>query len=644
MKQTCHFPNLFSPMRVGPLTMKNRIETGPMSIVELDPKGGLTEQAIAFYEGLAAGGAAVVTLGESIIRNTNGMTHAQQIRFDNPDAFFSLKRVTDAIHAHGALANIEISHGGCMADAIYNNGAQTMGPSGFVDEWGDTILEMSRQDMDEVADGFAEAAEICRDCGFDMVMIHCGHGWLLSQFLSPAYNHRTDEFGGSIENRARFPLMVIDRVRERVGRSLALDMRVSGCEFMEDGISLEDMVAFCKLCEDKVDMINISAGAPWTRRMAISVFEERGINSEFSAAVKQAVTRIPVTSVGGYTDPALMERFLLEGRCDGFVLGRSILADPYLPQKARTGQEDIIHQCLRCYTCNNAQYIERGRVLCCAVNPFAGREFTLRNAPPSPHKRKILVAGGGPGGMEAALTAARNGHQVILCEKTDALGGWLRAERHIPFKADLWNYACTLAREVEREERIDLRLNTAVNRELLEQEEPDTVICAIGSEPITPAIPGIDLPLVVKATDVFERDEEPGQNVVVIGGGLVGCETGLYLAQTGHHVTIVEMREELAADATRDHRRFLMERLEPAVTAVCGQTVTEVTPQGVVTADGTLYPADTVILAAGFRARAEEVDALFGAEYDFVPIGDCKRARRVYDAVREGFDAATFVR
>lgn len=640
------FPKLFSPLQVGPVILKNRIETGPMSIVEVDAKGGLTEQAIAFYENLAAGGAAVVTLGESIVASGNGMTHDQMIRFDNPAVPYYLQRVADAVHAHGALISIELSHGGCMADPAYNAGTQAMGPSGFVDEWGDEIREMTPADLEQIADAFADAAEICRDCGFDMVMIHCGHGWLLSQFLSPAYNHRTDAYGGSLENRARFPLMVIDRVRQRVGNTLALDLRVSGCEFIENGISLEDVVSFCKLCEDRVDLINLSAGAPWTKRMAISVFEERGINSEFSAAVKQAVHHTPVTSVGGYTDPELMERFLEEGRCDGFVLGRSILADPQLPTKARTGREAEIHQCLRCYSCNNAQYIYRGRVLHCAINPAAGREASLRCLPPSPC-RKIVVAGGGPGGMVAALTAARRGHKVVLLEASGALGGWLKMERHVPFKLDMWKYVCSLSKELEQE-MVDIRLNTPATRALIQAENPDLVICAVGSEPIVPPIAGADGPNVVKAVEVYDPARAPGERVVVIGGGLVGCEVGLHLAQSGHAVTVLEMRDRVAADAAMDYRRFLLAELEQLVSTVCGVTVTRIAPDGVTAlgADGNprFFPGDTVVLATGFRARADVVEALRSPDYDFAVIGDAKRARRVYHAVREGYDAATFVR
>ena len=639
------YPKLLSPLQVGNVTLKNRIITGPMSIVELDPKGGYTEQGIAFYEGLAAGGAALITLGESIVASNNGMTHLQQIRFDNPDVPFSLQSIADAVHAHDTLISIEISHGGAMADSIYNNGVQTMGPSGYVDEWGDTIREMTREDMEQIADAFADAVEICRDCGFDMAMIHCGHGWLLHQFLSPRHNRRTDEFGGSLENRARFPLMVLDRVRARVGDTIALDMRVSGSEFLEGGLDIDEVTEFCKMAQSRVDMINVSAGAPWTTRMAIPVFEERGINAPMAQQVRQAV-QIPVTSVGGYTDPDLMERFLTEGKCDAFVLGRSILADPQLPTKARTGRAEEIHQCLRCFVCNDAQYHRRGKVLRCAINPTAGREFVMRTVPPSP-KRKIVVAGGGCGGMEAAITAARRGHEVAPYEKSDTLGGWLNMERHLPFKMDMYRYARTLERECALS-GVKVMLNTPVTPELLAREQPDTVICAIGSEPIVPPIPGVDLPHVALATGMYDSGVVPGHRVVVIGGGLVGCESALHLGMEGHDVTVVEMQDDVAVDATADHRRYLMPRLEQHAKLACGVTVSEITPEGVYGTDREgqrqFFPADSVILATGLKARRAEAEALRSPDYDFILIGDARKARNVFAAVREGYDAATFVR
>jgi 2,4-dienoyl-CoA reductase-like NADH-dependent reductase (Old Yellow Enzyme family)/thioredoxin reductase len=641
------YQKLFSPLKVGRLTLKNRIVTAPMSIVELDAKGGYTEACFAFYENLAAGGAAAVTLGESIVGTANGMTHPQQINFDNSAVGYYLRKMADVVHAQGAFLNIELSHGGALSDPEFNNGTPTMGPSAMTDDWGDTIREMTREDMDEVKEAFCRAAVLCKACGLDMVMIHAGHGWLLHQFLSPKYNRRTDEYGGSRENRARYPLEVVKAVREAVGRDFVLDLRISGDEFTEGGSTIEDCVYFCSQAQDYVDMMNVSAGQPWGKRMAISVFEERGINSEFSAAVKKVVTKCPVSSVGGYTDPALMERFLEEGRCDYFLLGRSILADPQLPDKARTGRCGEIHQCLRCFICNDAQYHEPGRLLRCSVNPTAGREARFRFALPPAEKRKVIVVGGGPGGMSAAIAAAKRGHQVILCEKGDELGGWLRMEKHLYFKSDMVKYVDTLAYECELN-GVEIRRNTPVTREYLENEGADFVIAALGSRPFAPPIPGRELPNVCFAVDCFRPPVELGQKIVVIGGGSIGCEVGLELGHEGRDVSIIEMRDDVFVDAAADYRRFILPHIEKYTKTFCGLTVAEIRPDGVLakTAEGEerFFPADNVLMAAGLKAKEDEAEALRSDAYELVVIGDARKPGKVVEAVRQGFDAGTFLR
>ncbi len=640
------FPRLFSPLKVGTVTMKNRIQTGPMSIVELDAKGGYTDAAFAYYESLAAGGAAIVTMGESIVGTQNGMTHEQQINFDNPAVPYYLQKMADIVHARGALIDIELSHGGSMSDPAYNHGVQSMGPSAYTDAWGDTIREMTREDMEEVKEKFCRAAEICRDCGFDLVMIHLGHGWLLHQFISPKWNHRTDEYGGSIENRARYPLEILKAVRERVGKSINLDMRISGSEFIEGGSTIEDCVYICEKAQEYVDIMNISAGQPWGDRMAISVFEERGVNSEFSAAVKKVVTKCPVSSVGGYTDPYLMERFLEEGRCDSFVLGRSILADPQLPNKARTGRAREIHQCLRCYICNQAQYHARGKLLRCAINPYAGREALFRAGVPAAEPKKIVVVGGGPGGMEAAIVAKKRGHEVILCEKSGELGGWLRMEKHLYFKKDMVNYVDTLAYECEKY-GVEVRLNTEVTKEYIEKEGADYVIAAVGSRPFAPPIPGKDLPNVCFAVDCFNDDVKLGEKIAVIGGGSIGCEVGLQLGSMGKDVSIIEMRSDVFIDATADYRRFILPHILEKTKVCCDLTVAEIKSDGVVAKDKdgkeVFFPADNVLMAAGLKPKAEEAEALRSDEYELIVIGDARKPGKVYDAVRQGFDAALYL-
>jgi 2,4-dienoyl-CoA reductase-like NADH-dependent reductase (Old Yellow Enzyme family)/thioredoxin reductase len=648
---TNKYPNLFSPIKIGPLTFKNRIVSAPTSVAELSPECHLTRDNIAYYKLKAKGGAAVVTVGESIVHSATGRSHPKQILLDDEGVVPSLVETADAIHQYGAIASIELSHGGMECDPMFLGGRNPIGPSaistdiGFRTKGMSTVIveEMSEALMDEIANAYAAGAATVKLAGFDMCMIHAGHGWLLAQFFSPLTNKRTDRFGGNVENRARFPMMVIERVRERVGKDFPIELRISGSELTEGGLTLEDAIAICKMAEDKVDLIHVSAGAHSVINtmtvMHPSMFLPHGCNVYLAEAVKKAV-KIPVVTVGGITDPVQMEEIIVDGKADIIALARGLLADPGLPMKAQLGRDEEIVHCVRCFDCIGGMFITR--TMKCAVNPIIGREYEYSLPAKPAEKKKVLIAGGGPAGMQAAITAAERGHDVTLCEKSDSLGGALKFARDVFFKADIYRFMEYLARKVGSLP-IRVKLNAEVTSDLAELERPDVLIAAVGAEPVIPKISGIDRASVIHATDAHNEATKIGLKVVMIGGGLMGCETGLHLAQQGKDVTVIEMLEDVAMEANIMHRRALMLELEKSVKIKSGLKCTNITDKGVTAVDRegkeALFEADTVIIAIGMKPRSIIVDSLRGNAPEFIAIGDCLKARRILQAVRTGYDA-----
>lgn len=649
------YPNLFSPIKIGPLTFKNRIVSAPTSVAELSPECNLTRDNIAYYKLKARGGAAVVTIGESIVHSATGRSHPKQILLDRETTIPSLVEAADAIHQYGALASIELSHGGMECDPVFLGGRNPIGPSatstdiGFRTKGMSRVIveEMSEALMNEIADAYAAGAATVKLAGFDMCMVHAGHGWLLAQFLSPLTNKRKDKFGGSVENRVRFPMMVLERIRDRVGRAFPIELRISASEVTEGGLPLEDGVAIARMLEDKVDLIHVSAGAHSViNTMTImhpSMFLPHGCNVYLAEAVKKAV-KIPVVTVGGFSYPGQMEDIIATGRADIIAIARGLIADPDLPRKAQHGKVDEIVRCLRCFDCIGGMFMTR--TMKCAVNPIIGREYEFGFPAKTTERKKVLIAGGGPAGMQAAITASERGHNVTLCEKTDSLGGALKFAKVVSFKDDLNSFK---EYQIHRIGSLPVRvlLNTEVTQELIALERPDVLIMAVGAEPIIPVIPGVDKKKVILANEAYDDNTIAGNRVAVIGGGLVGCETGLYLAQKGRDVTIIEMLEDVALEANIMHRRALMLELEKSVKTMPGLKCTEITDRGVTAVDRegkpTLIEADTIIIAVGYRSRSGIVDAMRGAAPEFMAIGDCATPRKVLQAVRTGYDAGMAV-
>jgi NADPH-dependent 2,4-dienoyl-CoA reductase/sulfur reductase-like enzyme len=392
---------------------------------------------------------------------------------------------------------------------------------------------------------YAKAARFAKQCGFGMLTIHGGHGWLISQFLSPSLNRRKDKWGGApIENRARLAVAICDAVRKEVGPNFPLEIRISGSECYPGGYDIDEGIAFARQLDGHVDLIHVSAGSHEVEEVFTvthpSIFLEDGCNVKYAAEVKKHV-KTPVATVGALADPELMEEIIASGKADVVEIARGLLADPDIPQKARTGRESEIRKCMRCLACFSA-LMNRGQFYC-AINPESGRELEMKFELPPVQKKKVLVVGGGVAGMQAALTCAQRGHEVILLKRTETWRTF--SVRKGPDQEKSCAYLRQHAKMVERA-GVEIRLNTAVTPEYAESVQADVIISALGARPIKPPIPGIDGQNVLSAEEVFAAPEKVGSRAVILGAGLVGVELGIYLAMLGRSVTIAEMLDRIS--------------------------------------------------------------------------------------------------
>jgi 2,4-dienoyl-CoA reductase-like NADH-dependent reductase (Old Yellow Enzyme family)/thioredoxin reductase len=643
------YPHLLAPLRIGNIRLKNRIIAAPTSPAMIDEKGHMTKGMIAYLEEKARGGAAVVTYGESIVHSATGKSHNKQLQLDSDGVKQGLAEAARAIHNAGAYANIQLSHGGKYGGLVSVGGNigknnKAYGPSEEDTPQGH-VYAMPKEMIREIVDAYGRSAALVKDCGFDMVQVHAAHGWLFSQFLSPVENKRTDEFGGSLENRARFLLMALDSVRKAVGRRFPIEIRLSGDDLTEAGLNQEDCIKVAEMVDDKVDLINVSCGNHEDPEMFCrthpSAFYKRGVNVYLAAGIKKHV-KTPVACVGSLNDPAQMEEIIAAGQADVVEIGRALLADPYIPAKALAGQAEDITPCLRCYEC----FGETGKseTVKCTVNPVTGQEqqarFT-RLKPKADTVKKVLVAGGGPGGMEAAITAARRGHDVILVEKKDHLGGNLLPAGAAYFKEDIRKFNQVLQARTEAA-GVKVILNTAVTPEYVREFNPDALVVAIGSNELRPGIKGMDLPNVIMAIDAEMHPEKLGRRVAIMGGGLVGCEAAISFHHEGHEVSIIEMKPEIAMEVNSFYRGGLLPQIKKAADCHVNTKVMEIVPEGVmVEYDGktSLIEADSVVCALGFRAPYDTVDALCNEADEYYIIGDCRNVGQIYGAVNNGYYA-----
>lgn len=643
------YPHLFAPIRIGNLRLKNRIIAAPTSPSMITTDGHFTPEMNAYLEEKALGGAAVVTYGEAIPHSRTGKSHNKQLQLDSFGVKQMMKESTAAIHNAGGYANIQLSHGG-MYGGLASVGGDigcceiAYGPSDMMMPAG-PVKEMPKSLIYEIVDSYKKAAKLCKDCGYDMVMVHAAHGWLFSQFLSPVINQRKDEFGGSLENRARFLMMVLDAVREAVGPRFPIECRLSGDDMADNGLNQQDCIEVAKLIEDKVDLFNISCGnhedpAMFCRTHPSSFFP-RGVNVYLAAEIKKHVSK-PVACVGSLNDPAQMEEIIASGQADLVEIARGLVADPYLPKKALEGRANDINPCLRCYEC----FGETGKseTVKCTVNPTQGQQLFCKTDPEKApeEKKRVLVAGGGPAGMEAAITAAARGHEVTLVEKADRLGGNLYPAGAPYFKEDILKLCNVLIRRVEAS-GVNVVLNTEVTADYIREFDPDALFVAIGSNELVPPIKGMDLPNVIMAIDAELHPDKLGERVAIIGGGLVGAEAAVSFAHEGKKCSIIEMKHEVAEEVNSFYRGGLMPHVKESAALYTDTKVKEIRPEGVVceNADGEfLVEADSVVCAVGFRAPYATVDEFCDLVDESYIIGDCNNVAQIYQAMNAAYWAA----
>lgn len=647
------YPHLFEPITIRHITFRNRIFSTPNCCF------GENSGNVAFFENKAKGGAAVVTMSESAVSpkyDVQDPGFGMSLAHRSDAAKARLGDITMAVKAFGAVPSVELNHHGMNARPNRSAGVLPIGPVGFIRERdGVEVLEMDEALIDEAIEDYAVSAAYAQRCGFEMIMVHLGHGWLPAQFLSARTNTRTDRWGGSFENRARFSVEVCKRIRQRCGERFIIEARITADEFIEGGIHLEEACKFAEIIQDYVDIINVSFGIHDDRStvgemIPLSGFVASGAHVDMAAEIKKHV-RIPVSVISGINTPELAEKILAEGKVDIVGMGRALICDPEFPNKARHGHpEDIVH-CMRCNYCISNMAFDplpwgQDKQFGCAANPRIARDLMLTRIKEPEASRKVVVVGGGPGGLMAAITAAQRGHEVVLLEKSDALGGNLKIMECEPKKIDMVLYRDYLVCQLKKA-KVEVHLNTTATSDIVKAYKPDAVICAVGSNILIPPIKGVDRNKVLTFMDAFYKPETIGKDVIIVGGGIVACEAAICLADHDpqRKIHLVEMRNVLCDPNYVYHYNTMIPYLDkhPQIDYRLSTKCIEASDKSVVVEkDGVqeTLKTESVVFATGLTPNKKLVEELRDTALDFYPIGDCVNATIIRDATRAGFFAA----
>ncbi|WP_042462050.1 oxidoreductase [Neobacillus dielmonensis] len=625
--------DLFTPIQIGPITIKNRFMMAPMENGLAAPGGVVNDRIIRFFEERAKNDVGIILTG-SVGVSPEGRGLPTQLSVYDDEFIPGLKRLTDAIHQAGSKIGAQIYHAGRQASEDIT-GIQPIAPTAMPCEIvGNDPREMTTEEIYEMKEKFVEAARRSVEAGFDMIEVHFAHGYLLHSFLSPHSNKRTDEFGGSLENRMRFPMAVLSEIAEKFGDKAAVTIRISADEYLEDGLKFDEVIAICQeAVKAGAQAISLTAGSYDSVEYTIQpMFIEQGFLIPFSKKLKEIVD-VPVIVAGRLNSAELIESIMDNNEADMIAIGRGLISDEELIVKMKNRQYEEIRYCVACNQ-GCIDNVFQGKGVTCLVNARAGFEAE-RNITEAEEPKKVVIVGAGPAGMEAARVASLRGHDVTLIEKETEAGGKFDILATPPEKDSFLLYKEFLTREVAK---LGVKVVQAAvtSAQDLASYEPDHVIVATGSRQTVPPIKGANLDHVVIAEDVL-NGKEVGENVAIIGGGLVGTETAKYLAEAGKNVTIIEMASAIGNGVGPTFAGHLFEFLAKRnVQLITNAKVMEINEGQVVLEDREIA-ADHVIIAAGYTPNNHLVEELKAVYPSVETIGDVNSPRRIIDATAEAF-------
>ncbi len=627
---------LLEPIKVKDIEIRNRVAMPPMDTHLGNTDGSVSDKTIKYYRLRAKGGIGIIYVEGTAIHQLAKAT-MKMMKIDSDDKIEGFSKLAKVIKDNGAIAMIQFMHAGSQTSQLFL-GDRPVSPSGVKNSFlpMENPRALTKEEIKQIISYYGDAAIRAEKAGFNGIEIHAAHGYLINQFLSPRHNKRTDEYGGSLENRMRFLIEVYDEIKSRISNNMIIGMRINGSDYVEGGFDIEEAKIVAKTMENKgIDIINVSASTDETPNhlMIPYMTSPRGVHTNLSAEIKKVIKKVPVIGVGRINDPQLAEQILQENKADIVALGRQSICDPYFVKKVKEKREKDILKCIACNNCINSLALQKE--INCSINPNileSDEEIEKTKNP-----KKVLIVGAGPAGLTAAKYAKLKGHEVVIIDKNNKIGGTLNLANKAPYKNEINNIMNYYNYKI-KDLNIDLRLNTVLTPKIVDDIQPDILIIATGSKPLIPKINGLESIDYKIFSDVLEDKVKVGNNVVVIGGGMVGIELSEFLVSKNKKVTIIEKMNKLGANIDQMVSFVIMYYLQQNknIEKLINANIVKIDKNKIVVeikGKSIDISYDDVVISTGMGPNLPDLTEIKSKISDIKKIGDCKKPKKIVDAV-----------